>query len=464
MSETKSKGYEVSISVDGSKVAYRFDENNNIVGVDEIRADGSVKPIEPGTTDYATAIASDTALYAYNVNKYEGKTESYLAESQLDDDRENIQSNLEQRNLSFTKADKSFRNQAFISSGGTSSIAQYASNKNVTTSGTYTDHDETAGTYGSMNKTKKNSEIFAYPLDIDPRQDHMKIVRYEYLRADINLSKGERNEFFNGRERNVAGDSVIGSNPMGSILLPMPKVTDVNGVEWGKSELNINGLTALGSVDNLTGIAGNFLRADGINQEQATRQDKAKDAQGRGAQKDGLMTLGQTMGTNISLKTASFLMGTDIDMDTYLARTGGKVLNPNAEMLFQGPTIRSFPFSFLMVARSQREGQEIRKIIRFLKLGMAPKFRNTTYLANPDIFTLHYKNGPGKKDELDTVNKFSPGGLALTNMNVDYAPNGYWSAYRDSHPVALRMDLEFTELRPIYYQDQEATPETSVGL
>ena len=464
MSETKSKGYEVSISVAGSKVAYRFDENNNIVGVDEIRSDGSVKPIQPGTTDYETAIASDTALYAYNVNKHEDRIESYLAKSELEDDRSNIQSNLEQRNQSFTKADKSFRNQAFISSGGTSNIAQYASRKNVTSSGNYIDHDETAGTYGRMNKTEKPSEIFAYPLDIDPRQDHMKIVRYEYLRADINLSKGNRNEFFNGEERNVAGDSVIGSNPMGSILLPMPKVTDVNGVEWGKSELNINGLTALGAVDNLTGIAGNFLRADGINREQATRQDKAKDGQDRGIQKDGLMTLGQTMGTNISLKTASFLMGTDIDMDTYLARTGGKVLNPNAEMLFQGPTIRSFPFSFLMVARSQREGQEIRKIIRFLKLGMAPKFRNTTYLANPDIFTLHYKNGPGKKDELDTVNKFSKGGLALTNMNVDYAPNGYWSAYRDSHPVALRMDLEFTELRPIYYQDQEDTPESSVGL
>ena len=467
MSETKSKGYEVTITVSGSKVAYRFDENNNIVGVDEIRADGSVKPIEPGTTDYATAIASDTALYAYNVNKYEGKTESYLAESQLDDNRENIQSNLEQRNLSFTKADKSFRNQAFISSDGVSNIAQYASRKNVTTSGSYVDRDETAGTYGKMNKTEKPSEIFAYPLDIDPRQDHMKIVRYEYLRADINLSKGRRTEFtkVGGTEKTVAGDSVIGSNPMGSILLPMPKVTDVYGVEWGKSELNINGLTALGSVDNLLGGPfGNRFRSDGINKEQADQQDAAKDAQNRGVQKDGLMTLGQTMNTNISLKTASFLMGTDVDMDTYLARTGGKVLNPNAEMLFQGPTIRSFPFSFLMVARSQREGQEIRKIIRFLKLGMAPKFRNTTYLANPDIFTLHYKNGPGKNDELDTVNKFSKGGLALTNMNVDYAPNGYWSAYRDSHPVALRMDLEFTELRPIYYQDQEDTPESSVGL
>ena len=461
MSEEFSKVYTMS---SGNKVIYRFDKDDKIVGVSQRRIDGTIKPVEPGTTDFTEALNSDDALTAYNFNKYKGEKESYLTKDEWSKSKDQIQSELEKRNQSFTKSDKSFRNRAFISSGGTSSIAQYTSRKNVTSSGTYVDHDETAGTYGRMNRTEKPSEIFAYPLDIDPRQDHMKIVRYEYLRADINLSKGERNEFFNGKEKNVAGDSVIGSNPMGSILLPMPKVTDVNGVEWGKSELNINGLTALGAVDNLTGIAGNFLRADGINRFQAERQDDAKDAQDRGVQKDGLMTLGQTMGTQISLSTANFLMGTDIDMDTYLARTGGKVLNPNAEMLFQGPTIRSFPFSFLMVARSQKEGQEIRKIIRFLKLGMAPKFRNTTYLANPDIFTLHYKNGPGKNDELDTVNKFSPGGLALTNMNVDYAPNGYWSAYRDSHPVALRMDLEFTELRPIYYQDQEKTPKASVGL
>ena len=48
-------------------------------------------------------------------------------------------------------------------------------------------------------------------------------------------------------------------------------------------------------------------------------------------------------------------------------------------------------------------------------------------------------------------------------MNVDYAPNGYWSAYRDSQPVALKIDLNFTELRPIYEGDQAITPEDSVG-
>ena len=132
-------------------------------------------------------------------------------------------------------------------------------------------------------------------------------------------------------------------------------------------------------------------------------------------------------------------------------------------MLFQGPVIRDFAFSFIMIARSQEEGQRIRKIIRFLKLGMAPKFRSTTFLKSPDIFTLHYKNGQGKDDYLRTVNQFNPGGLALTTMNVDYAPFGYWSAYRDSQPVSVKMDLNFTELRPLYESDQLETPEDSVG-
>ena len=48
-------------------------------------------------------------------------------------------------------------------------------------------------------------------------------------------------------------------------------------------------------------------------------------------------------------------------------------------------------------------------------------------------------------------------------MNVDYAPFGYWSAYRDSQPVAVKMDLNFTELRPLYQSDQLDTPEDSVG-
>ena len=63
-----------------------------------------------------------------------------------------------------------------------------------------------------------------------------------------------------------------------------------------------------------------------------------------------------------------------------------------------------------MFARSEDEGKKL-KIIRFLKLGMAPKFRNTVFLETPDIFTLEYKNGKSDADQLKTVNRFNPADL-----------------------------------------------------
>ena len=247
----------------------------------------------------------------------------------------------------------------------------------------------------------------------------------------------------------------------------MPKATDVNGVEWGKSELTISGLAAVGAAQKALGAGSMLTNLDLTGKEAKDSMADFMANLGRGPQGNealGAKGMAQAQVTQLAAKAAGAAFGTEVDMDTFLARAGGRVLNPNAEMLFQGPVIRDFAFEFTMIARSQKEGAEIRKIIRFLKVGMAPKFNSTTFLANPDVFTLQYKNGKGDGDMLKTVNQFNPGGLALTTMNVDYAPNGYWSAYRDSQPVAVKMGLNFTELRPIYEGDQEeGTPKDSVG-
>ena len=314
----------------------------------------------------------------------------------------------------------------------------------------------------SRRSLQGDKKLMRYPFDIDVNQDHFKITRYNYVRPNLNMSKSAGRTLNRVKDKNitqtrggrpiegtVAGDSVVGSDLKGTILLPMPKVTDVNGVEWGKSELNSSGLAALNITNFLTGngkLSGkdekDRLNDEAIREAIASRREERSSREGAAALYTGTVA-----------KLAGTLTGSDLDADTFLARQGGKVLNPNAEMLFQGPVIRDFGFSFVMIARSEEEGREIRSIIKFLKLGMAPKFRSTTFLENPDIFTLEYRSG---NELLNTVNRFSPGGLALTTMRVDYAPNGYWSAYRDSQPVAVKMDLDFTELRPIYQGDQEA--------
>ena len=455
MATKKSRKYDV----DGTNYVFDF-ESDKLAGIKQ-EVNGVLNPIPPKGNQFATVSASDEALNAFKIAKY-GSNKGGAAE-------ETSVAKLSDEELQdyYQKEVKKAANEQFVEDDNLQPAIAFANPPQEADS-------------GYKSRSSRGSQIMAYPIDIDLNQDHMKITRYKYLRPDINQSKPNRLEKKGGTDVNVAGDSVVGSQISGSIILPMPKPTDVNGVEWGGSDLTATGLAALEAArkidENLfnTVLPGgtalpsnfNFGTASGMSQAQLEQQRQAKKNLERGAAPTGtanaFMSGSQAL-TAQAISSLTGLLGANFDTDAFLARTGGRVLNPNAEMLFQGPVIRDFSFEFTMVARSEREGREIRKIIRFLKLGMAPKFQNIAFLANPDIFRLEYKNGPGKNDTLKTVNLFNPGGLALTTLSTDYAPSGYWSAYRDSQPVATKLSLSFTELRPIYEGDQEKTPADSVG-
>ena len=469
MADTQSK--EVTVTgLTFEKISVSFDKSSKKVsGMKEKTSDGRFKPINPVGNDFNKIIQQDALVTEYNINRFKGNKESYISKSS------DIEKLPEEQLIQKYNSDlKAYNNASFVAT-----TDNYRSGRNLADNQGYIQDktyqagfqdalDDTSrhdGGYGSGKKTL--SVVHAYPLDLNPTQDHMKISRYRYLRADTNLSKpSNRLVKKDGKiTRSEKGDSTLGGKPLGSLFLPMPKVTDVNGVAWGKSELNASGLLAMNAAneaDNILSLQGQTPSGSQVNRAQELAQREAYKQNKEGTSGGGV-GLFQAAGNQVNTTIASLLTGQELDQDTYLARKGGHVLNPNAEMLFQGPSIRDFNFSFTMVARSQKEGDEIRKIIRFLKLGMAPKFRNTAFLANPDVFELQYKNGTGKDDIIKTVNRFSPGGLALTTMAVDYAPDGYWAAYRDSQPVAVKMDMSFTELRPIYESDQAGTPKDSVG-
>ena len=459
---SKSRKYSIPGTTFGSKYVFTFNDDGQLEGIKkQTKLGRPLRSIDPDSAEFAKISSSSQALNAYNVNKYKGNKTSYKTSV---DDIEKVTN--EEKNNKHTVESKKETNESFIST-----IDEYRSGRNISDSqGKIFDRQYFPGYQEEMDNRGQGrvSQIFAYPLDINPTQDHMKISRFRYQRADVNLSKPQnRLEKKSGKPFTVKnGDSTLGGKPLGSILLPMPKVVDTNGAEWGKSELNASGLLALGSADmadEFFSIGGRIPSTTQVNREQQKAQDEAKKNQERGdITTGGFLGVGQAGVNQTNVTIASLLTGQELDQDTFLARRGGHVLNPNAEMLFQGPILRNFNFSFIMIARSEREGKEIRSLIRFLKLGLAPKFRNTTFLANPDVFKLEYKNGMGENDNLKTVNQFLDG-LALTTIAVDYSPNGYWSAYRDSQPVAVKMDLSFSELRPVYEQDQLATEADSVG-
>ena len=454
--------------VNGENYSFSFSKEKKgkgkLTGITKMGADGTFNtPVDPSGAEWNTVSNSDEAKSAFNLLVYQKKGDEALVVADKD--------TLDTR---FNQETKKFANQA-----AAAEELDERNNINVATAA-QKENSPAYAAYKESRGKKAFAEFYTYPLDIDPLQDHMKISKYKYKRPSVQGSRptgqvevksefkftGSRSRFKNDPKKNpkkvVAkinkpGDSMLGSQLEGSVILPMPKVVDTNGAEWGESELNILGLAAASLGSNfISGIDKNdpdFKAAKKIARELKKNPDRTS---GFGDVKNSIVAA--------TLAEASVrATGQTITQDELLARAQGKVLNPNAELLFQGPVLRDFNFDFLMIARSRQEGAQIRSIIRWFKLGMAPQFNNSTFLNTPDIFTLEYKRGQGDLDQLNTVNRFSPGGLALRTIAVDYAPNGYWSAYQDSQPVALKMSLNFAELRPIYKSDHESLPENSVG-
>ena len=321
-------------------------------------------------------------------------------------------------------------------------------------------------------------ETLRYPYDIDIQQDHLKITQYKYerTREENTMPDGANGLKYTSSVQRSGPDNFVAGEYQGGVILPMPKVSDSNGAEWGKSDLNVFelgaaslGATAMDTLsDPLSGFRemGNTL---GLGSQDKKFNKLSEAEQGNILRSDMQRKFSDTaFGSPKAMGQATMgfaatqlgkAAGLDISADEFLARSTGRILNPNAELLFQGPVLRDFGFKFLMIARSEAEAKMIRSIIRFFKIGSAPIYDGgPALLGTPNIFKLEYKAGSKK---LDTVNKFNE--MALRTITVDYAPDGFWSAYQDSHPVAVVMSLQFSELKPIYQENHTLEPVDSVG-
>ena len=153
------------------------------------------------------------------------------------------------------------------------------------------------------------------------------------------------------------------------------------------------------------------------------------------------------------------------DSKSLFTRTTGAIVNPNLELLFNGPQLRTFSFNFVMSARENREAQQIRKIIRFFKQGMTVKrAKSSLYLKSPNTFAISYIYARDGKPH-PWMNRIKE--CALTACTVDYTPLGNFSTYEDGAMVQYNLGLTFSELEPLYDDDYttiDQNSDTSIGF
>ena len=306
-----------------------------------------------------------------------------------------------------------------------------------------------------------NSGGFRYPLEaLTESTDYLSFTIVEYQSVK---QRGGGSLVGSPGSRRIGpqGTKDKATKILGSIILQMPSnIQDGNAVDYGESKMNTligAAAGAIGSVINKTGEAIN----EGVKGDQEGAKNTMAELSG---------DLKKTLGTDSSLFDAAAqfttakatsaalgALGGNVSTAQLLARETGNIFNPNMELLFNGPTLRSFNFSFKMTPRSPEEAQECKNIIRSFKVNMAPKTKNTgsiggsgVFLKTPNVFELRYKKG-GREHPF--LHKFKQ--CFLTNVSVNYTAEGVYTTYDDATPVSMTIDLTFKELEPIYDVDYD---------
>ena len=285
--------------------------------------------------------------------------------------------------------------------------------------------------------TRKEFGNLRYPKDMNGSQDYIQFSMLEYKPKDLlgggSLGTGDR-------ARVGFNQDGGGRNILGTCVLPIQSaINDQNLADWGEDRMNaadlIKGKIAMGMMgdksqgkDPIGGVA------DSI-------------AQNTGVAKEAVMQAAVNKATGVQ---------------SILKRTKGATINPNLELLFNAPMLRPFQFQFRLSARNKTEAEEIIKIIRFFKQGMAPiRTKGNLFLLAPHTFQVHFVHAPsngehpyiGKKKE-----------CALKTFSTDYTPENNYTTLKDGFMTSYVITMEFQELEPVFNDDYQEDGDATIGF
>ena len=145
-------------------------------------------------------------------------------------------------------------------------------------------------------------------------------------------------------------------------------------------------------------------------------------------------------------------MGGSVQPNDILASTRGEILNPNTEVLYQGPNLRTFNLNFKMLARSSDEANIIKNICRTFKKASLPfgKDKAQNLIGVPNIVKVRFKH---KNQDHPYLTQFKCCGIG--NVSINYTPDGAYATYTTGAPVAVTLGLQFQELKLVYSEDIE---------
>lgn len=127
----------------------------------------------------------------------------------------------------------------------------------------------------------------------------------------------------------------------------------------------------------------------------------------------------------------------------FSSAASGLAANPKKEQLFKGVDFRSFQMEYSFFPRTSTEAKNVLSIIKQFKYHMHPEFKDAAsfiyiYPSEFDIYYYYYTQ------ENKALHRHTS--CVLTEMNVNYTPNGSFTTFSDGMPTLINMQLTFKEL------------------
>lgn len=175
---------------------------------------------------------------------------------------------------------------------------------------------------------------------------------------------------------------------------------------------------------------------------------------------------GVKIGTyELIMKGINGLTGGSANINQVMGGISGTIINPNVEMMYQSPDLRTFTLNFKMVPRSSEEAAEIKRICTTFRRAMLPSFggqalggtvkNNGALLTIPKMVQPTFMSGNSPNEYIP---QYKP--CVISGVNINYTPDGAWAAYEGGSPVATNLSIDFKETKLIFEQEVNMAGET----
>ena len=286
-----------------------------------------------------------------------------------------------------------------------------------------------------------------YPnKDINENGDYVLFTFKKYQppfgnRTKVDVEGGNGKVF----DYNQSNEYVSAGEDYKTIIMYMPEdVSTGFKANWGGKAFSNIGAGLLQGVGS--GGAGDKLQRIG---ELATSQFE---------------TLLPKAGSAAIQKAITKITGDSISNNDIFGSISGAVLNPNVELLFDSIDMRNFNHKFKLVPRNSDESAIINEICKIFKMCTLPGrnpgkvfgFENngtaSNFIAVPNLCQVSFMRGAKEHLALPRYKM-----CAITNVDVNYTPDGAYATYADSknpgQPVAIELSLGFQETKLVFSEE-----------